>query len=260
MVTAGIDCGAKYTKAVVLKDGKVVGKSIVSSGFDQRASAEESLEHALREAGIRREDVAHITATGTGMKACGINSDTVTEVSADAKGIIFLFPSCRTVIDVGAEEGRAIRCDEKGKVLDFAINEKCAAGAGSFTESMARALEVKIEEIGELSLKSTNAVPMNAQCAVFAESEVVSLLHAKTPKPDIARAVHDAIASRITSMVRRVGIERDVALVGGVARNVGFVKSLKEGLGMEILLPEDPEYISAVGAAVIAVENWGERK
>jgi len=122
-------------------------------------------------------------------------------------------------------------------------------------EAMARALEVPLEKMGGLSLKSQNAVPMNAQCAIFAESEVVSLIHAKTPKEDIVRAVHDAIASRITSMVRRVGIEREVALVGGVARNVGFVKSMKDDLELEILIPEDPEFVGALGAAIAAAEN-----
>jgi benzoyl-CoA reductase subunit D len=156
------------------------------------------------------------------------------------------------VIDVGAEEGRAIKVDESGRVVDFAINEKCAAGAGAFTEAMARALEVKIEEMGPLSLKSTQVVPMNAQCAVFAESELVTLVHSKVPKPDMARAIHDAIADRIVSMVRRVGIEKEIMLIGGVAHNIGFVSSLNQGLKTEVIVPEDPEYVGALGAALSA--------
>ena len=257
MITAGVDCGAKNTKVVIMKDGKVLSKGSVLSGFDQKASAKEALGKALEHAGLKKEDVNHITATGAGKREVDFANDTVTEVGADAKGVSILFPSARTVIDVGAEEGRAIKTDEKGKVVDFAINEKCAAGSGAFTEAMARALEVKLEDMGELSLKSDKSVQMNAQCAVFAESEVVTLIHAKTPKEDIVKAVHDAIASRITSMVRKIGVEQDVALIGGVAKNKGFVKSLKNDLGTELLLPEDPEYVTALGAALVAAENTG---
>jgi benzoyl-CoA reductase subunit D len=181
--------------------------------------------------------------------------ENVTEISADARAIAFVLPKVRTLIDVGAEEGRAIKCAPEGKVAAFAVNEKCAAGAGTFVEAMARALELKLEELGELSLKSTMDVPMNAQCTVFAESEVISLIHAKTPKADIVRAVHEAIASRITSMARRIGVESDIALVGGVAHNVGLVDALRRGLESDVLVPSDPEYVGALGAALIAREN-----
>jgi benzoyl-CoA reductase subunit D len=257
MITAGVDCGAKNTKVVLLKDGEVIGKSAVLSGFDQKGAAQQAFEEAIKQAGVAKEDVKYITATGSGKKEVDFANNTVTEVGADAKGAHKLFPSARTVIDVGAEEGRAIKSDGSGKVVDFAINEKCAAGAGSFTESMARALEVKVEDLGDLSLQSTKEIQMNAQCAVFAESEVVTLVHAKTPKEDMAKAVHDAIASRITSMVRKIGVENDVALIGGVARNKGFVKSLKDDLGVELKLTEDPEYVTALGAAIVASEQAG---
>jgi len=258
MTTIGIDLGAKNTKVVVIKDSKILATSSVLSGFDQSASAEEALKKALNKAGMTREEIKHITATGAGMDAISFASDKVTEISANARGISAIFPTVRTVIDVGAEEGRAIRLKEDGKVIDFGINEKCAAGAGAFTEAMARALEVDLEKMGEMSLKSSKAVPMNAQCTIFAESEVVSLIHQKTPKEDIIRAVHDAIADRITSMARRVGIEKDVALVGGVANNIGFIDSMKRNLGFEVLVPKDPvapEFISAYGAALIAQDK-----
>ncbi|MHA2225018.1 MAG: acyl-CoA dehydratase activase [Candidatus Hodarchaeales archaeon] len=260
MVTVGMDFGAKNTKAVILKNGQILAKSSVLSGFDQKASEEQALNEALSNAGINRDEIKHLTATGAGMDAATLANDTVTEISANARGISELFPSARTVIDVGAEEGRAIRLGENRKVVDFGINEKCAAGAGAFTEAMARALEVDIEEMGTLSLKSTKAVPMNAQCTIFAESEVVSLIHQKTSKEDIIRAVHDAIADRITSMARRVGIEQDVALVGGVANNIGFIDSMKRNLDMEIFVPKDPiapEFVSAFGAALTAADRIG---
>ncbi|MEW5807049.1 MAG: acyl-CoA dehydratase activase [Acidobacteriota bacterium] len=255
MITAGVDCGAKNTKVVILKDGRIIGKGMILTGFNQKEAAEKAFNDAIGAAKLERSAIVKIVLTGTGRKGVDFGNGDITDVGAAAKGALFYFPTAKTVIDVGAEEGRGIRCNEKGKVIDFAVNEKCAAGAGAFTEAMARALEVKLEEIGELSLKSQKAVPMNAQCAVFAESEVVSLIHAKTPKEDIARAVHDAIASRISSMVRRIGIEKDVALVGGVARNIGFVHSLRSDLEVDLLIPEDPEYAAALGAALSAGEN-----
>ncbi len=166
-----------------------------------------------------------------------------------------MLPGVKTVIDVGAEEGRAIKCDGNGKVIDFVVNEKCAAGAGAFTEAMARALEVKVEDMGPLSLESKSAIPMNAQCAVFAESEVVTLIHAKTSKEDIAKAIHDAIADRIGSMTRRLSIEQEIALIGGCARNIGFVEALKKNLNSDIKMPEDPEFVGALGAALIAQDR-----
>jgi len=255
VVTAGVDIGAKCVKVVVLRDGKVASKAIDLGGFDQRSTSERLLLKAIADAGATEKDVACVVATGAGKDEFPRASDRVTEVTADAKGATVVHPKARTVISVGAEEGRAIRCDERGKVVDFVINEKCAAGAGAFTEAMARALELGVEDLGPLALRSTNAVPMNAQCAVFAESEVVSLVHAGTPKEDISRAIHVAIANRISSMARRTSIESDVVLIGGVARNVGFVESLKAELGMDVFVPQDPEFVSALGAAHIAWER-----
>ena len=255
MITAGIDVGAKTIKVIVLMDGKVIGRSMVMGGLDQKKSADEALQKALAEAKVAREQIAKIYATGAGRTHAPFSNGDITEVGADARGAYSLFPTARTVIDVGAEEGRSIRIDGTGKVVDFAVNEKCAAGAGSFTEAMARALEVPLEELGSLSLKSTQAVPMNAQCAVFAESEVVTMVHNKVPKADMARAIHEAIASRITSMVRKVGFEKDVVLIGGVARNVGFVKALERDLGVEVKIPQEPEFVGALGAAISAARG-----
>jgi benzoyl-CoA reductase subunit D len=159
------------------------------------------------------------------------------------------------VADVGAEEGRAAKLDEQGNALDFAINEKCAAGAGAFIEAMGRALEAPLEEMGPLALKSIKEIPMNAQCAIFAESEVVGLIHAKTEKQDISKAIHDAMASRIVSMIRRIGVNEEVVMLGGVAYNPGFVEAMKRQLGIGRLhIPDRPEFGMAVGAAVVAAE------
>lgn len=254
MVTAGIDIGAKTVKVVLAEAGRVLGKSLVLAGLDSAAATERAFDQALTAAGLKRDQVGRLMATGTGRKGCHLTAAQITEVGAAARGMTHLLPSCRTVIDVGAEEGRTVRCDGQGKVIDFAFNEKCAAGAGAFAEGMARALEVPLEELGPLALKSQQAVQMNAQCAVFAESEVVTLIHNKTPRADIARAVLDAIASRIISMVRKVGFEKDVALIGGVALNPGFVAAMQRGLELELHVPADPEYVGALGAALAAAD------
>jgi benzoyl-CoA reductase subunit D len=262
MITAGIDLGAKAVKVVILKDGQVVGRGFALSGFEQIIAAEKAFNDAMQNASVSRDQIQYVVSTGMG-KSIVINKPPInagyegTVQGTDSKGAFSLHSSARTVIDVGAEEGRAVRCDEKGRVKDFAVNEKCAAGSGAFTEAMARALEVPLVEFGPLSLKSDKAVPMNAQCAVFAESEVVSLVHAKTSKPDIARAVLDAIASRIVSMVRKIGVEKDVVLIGGVAKNPGFVEAMKRALETDIYVLEEPEYVGALGAALMAAEKAG---
>ncbi len=251
MIQVGIDAGAKFIKAVVLKDGKIIAKDQLLAGFEGKENAKKLFDQILLKAGISSEKVDSITSTGSGRKMVDFATKSITDVTAAAKGATTLYPEVHTVIDVGAEEGRSIRCNTGGKIIDFAINEKCAAGAGAFTEAMARALEIPLEDFGRISLKSEKEIPMNAQCAVFAESEVVSLLHAKTPKEDIAKSINDAVASRITSMVRKVGFEKEIALIGGVAYNIGFINSLETDLKEKLIIPEDPEYVGAYGAALL---------
>jgi len=256
MMIAGIDCGAKNTKTAILKDGNIIGKGIALTGFDQAIAVKESFEAALKDAGIDSKDIEKIGGTGAGMDEIKEADIKVNEVKAMAKAANYFFPSSRTVTDVGAEMGRAVKIDEKGQVIDFAINEKCAAGAGAFIEAMSRALEVKLEELGPMSLQSDKSIPMNAQCAIFAESEVIGLIHAKTQKLDISKAIHDAMASRIVSMIRRIGVNEDVVMIGGVGLNPGFVGSLKTQLEIDkVYIPDDPAFSAAVGAAVVAKEE-----
>ena len=256
MITAGIDCGAKNTKTIIIKDGKIVGRGKVLAGFDQEKAVEQSLAMALKDAGISKEDIQKIYATGSGKKPVILADESVNEIKAMSKGAHYFFPNARTVTDVGAEEGRAAKIDEKGNPVDFAINEKCAAGAGAFIEAMARALEVTIEEMGPLCLQSDKEIPMNAQCAVFAESEVVGLIHAKTSRPDISKAIHDSMASRVVSMIRRIGVNEDLVMIGGVGYNPGFMAAVQRELKVQkICIPDEPEYGAAVGAAVVAAEE-----
>jgi benzoyl-CoA reductase subunit D len=248
MIFAGVDVGAKTCKGVILEGGRIAGRATVPSGYD----LVKTVDQALAAAGVARDDIARIVATGAGAKAVRDSAKVVSEVTAAARGAGALDATVRTVIDVGAEEARAIKLDAQGSVVDQARNDKCAAGAGAFTEAMARALEVKLDRLGPLSLQSTQVVPMNARCVVFAESDLVSLIHARTPKADIARAVHDAIADRIASLVRRVGVAPKIMLIGGVANNVGLVESLERALEADLIIPDDPEFVSAFGAALIA--------
>jgi len=267
MITAGIDMGSRSVKVVLLEELKVDGAPALKYGvkkvhimmpgdLDQDVAADKAYDDALAAAGLKRGDIKAVFATGAGRKQVGFATEGITEMTAGAKGAVFMYPQARTVVDVGAEEGRGMKTDAEGRAIDFAGNEKCAAGAGSFAEAMSRALQMTLKEFGDASLKSDKTIPMNAQCTVFAESEVVSLIHASTPKNDIAKAVLDAVASRVCAMVRRVGIEGEVVLIGGMVHNAGFVQSLKASMGVDtISLPDMPEYISALGCALIAAER-----
>jgi benzoyl-CoA reductase subunit D len=245
-------------KAVILKDGSVISRGQAFSGFDPAKAAEHAVAEALKKAKLSLTDVNHVTATGSGLEMAPYANSTISMMGADAKAGVHLFPKARTIIDIGAEEARAVKCDEKGVMIDFVVNERCAAGAGTFIEAMARALEVKLEEMGPLSLKAERASPINATCVIFGESDVVSLIHRQESKPEIARAIFDAMADRVSSMVYRLGVNPDVVLVGGVAKDVGFVASLKRKLGVDILIPEHPEFVGALGAALAAVSRVNE--
>lgn len=255
MISAGIDLGIKTVKAVILKDGQILARSsALSGGFDRVRSAEQVWGEVLREAGLSPADVEQVIATGTGKWDVRFANDYVVEPLADVRAALWLFPSARSVIDVGADQARVVKFDANGKILDYVLNQKCAAGLGTFAETMARTLEVPLEGMSELSLKSQREVLINAQCAVFAELDVVSLIHNNTPKADIARAISNAIATKLSAMVGEMTVEKDVVLVGGVARNIGIVNCLKERLGADVLVPEEPALAGALGASLIAAE------
>jgi benzoyl-CoA reductase subunit D len=255
VITAGIDMGTQSVKAVILKKGLVVSRSKAFSGFEPAKAAEETVAEALKKAKLTSADLDHVTATGSGMEMALCSDSTVSMMGADARAGVSLFPTARTVLDVGAEEARAVKCDDKGIMVDFVVNERCAAGAGAFIEAMARALEVKLEEMGPLALKAERASPINASCVIFGESDVVTLIHRQESKPEIARAVFDAMADRVSSMLFRLGVIPDVVLVGGVAKDLGFVASLNRKLGLDVLIPEYPEFAGALGAAIIAASR-----
>lgn len=258
MIVAGIDVGGKNAHLVILKNSEILAKGHIATGIKKADAAEKLYDETLKKAGLKRENVENVVATGSAGKRVPFADMVIPDAVADAMGVNRLVPSARTIIDIGAEEGRAIKVSPEGKVIDFAINEKCAAGTGTFVEAMARALEIPVEEMAHISLTSNQSISMNAQCAVFGESEVVSLIHQKIPKQDIAKAVHDAIAGRIASVARIVGLEKDVVMIGGVAKNIGFVDAFKKEVSMDIIIPDDPDLVGALGAAETAAA--GEKK
>lgn len=260
MIAAGIDVGGKNVHLVICKDGAKIIKGKKTAGIHKAKAAEALYDEILQQVGLKREDVEYVVATGTAGKYVAFVDSVIPAVTADAMGVNRLVPSARTVIDVGAEEGRAIKVSPEGKIFDFAINEKCAAGTGTFVEAMSRALEIEVEEMAQISLNSDRSISINAQCAVFGESEVVSLIHQNVAKQDIAKAVHDAIAGRIASIARIVGLEKDVVMIGGVAKNDGFVDALKRELDMDVLVPGEPDYIGALGAAEAAAAGISAAK
>jgi benzoyl-CoA reductase subunit D len=252
MIAVGIDVGGKNAHIVIVKDGVILAQEKTETGIHKAETAEKLYDETLKKVALKRADVGSVVATGSAGKRIPFADRAIPDAAADALGVNRLVPSARTIIDVGAEEGRAVKINPEGKVLDFAINEKCAAGTGTFIEAMARALEITVEEMAHIALNSNQSIQMNAQCAVFGESEVVSLIHQKVPKQDISKAVHDAIAGRIASVARIVGLEKDVVMIGGMAKNVGFVDALKKEISREIIVPDDPDFVGALGAAEAA--------
>jgi benzoyl-CoA reductase subunit D len=252
MIVSGVDAGGKNIHMVIMNDGEILVKGETPAGINKADAAERLYAELLGKADLTREQIDRVVATGSGGKRVAFANGIIPDAAADCRGIHRLVPTARTIIDVGGEEARAIKTNEAGKVLDFAVNEKCAAGTGTFVEAMARALEMPVEEMATSSLNSTKSVSMNAQCAVFGESEVVSLIHQRTPKADIARAVHDAIAGRVASVARIIGLDSDVVMIGGMSLNAGFVDSLRRETGLDVIVPKDSGYVGALGAAIAA--------
>jgi len=253
MIVSGIDVGSQNIHIIIKKDDQILSKGTALAGIKKADAVEALYDKVLKYAGISKKDVERVAATGSAAKRVLFANGFISDVAADARGVNKVIPNGRTIIDVGAEEARAIKVSPDGKVIDFAINDKCAAGTGTFVEAMARALEISVEEMAKMALDSTKSIPMNAQCAVFGESEVVSLIHQNISKPDISRAVMDAVAGRVGSIVRIIGLERDVVLIGGMAKNIGFVHSLQNNIEMDIIVPDDPDYMGAIGAAEAAL-------
>ncbi|MHC1585562.1 MAG: acyl-CoA dehydratase activase [Candidatus Syntropharchaeia archaeon] len=252
MISAGIDVGSLCTKTVILEDEKILSYSILRSGAAYRGAAESSMNEALKNAGLKIEEVKRIISTGYGRRRVPFADREVTEITCHATGAKKLFPDVHTVIDIGGQDSKVIRVNDEGRAINFVMNDKCAAGTGRFLEVMALALEVDIEELGELSFQSKKDIEVSSICTVFAETEVISLLSQGEEKADIASAIHRSIARRIVGMVGQLGIEERIVMTGGVAKNPGTVHAIEELLGKKISVPEEPQIVGAFGAAIIA--------
>jgi predicted CoA-substrate-specific enzyme activase len=255
MIVAGVDIGAVSSKTVIMNDKGILGYSILPTGYDIPKRAEEVTILALERARLSMDDLDYIVATGYGRRSTPFADETITEITCHARGAYWAVPETRTIIDIGGQDSKAIRIDDKGNVIDFVMNDKCAAGTGRFLEVMANALEVDLEEFANLSLVAKDPCSISSICTVFAETEIVSLRAEKRKLEDIIGGVHKAISKRVAALVRHVGIENRLVFTGGVARNKGMLRSLEEELGYPIHVPETPQITGALGAAIIARER-----
>ena len=251
---AGIDIGASTTK-VVLFDRDVFSSHSIPSGGNYREAAKRVITGVLAKAGLSFEEIASIVTTGYGASSTPFLGKQVTEISCQGRGINYLAPTVRTIIDLGDQATRVIRVSGAGKPTDFVVSEKCAAGSGRFLQIIAKVLGIGLDDLGPLSLKAKNAVKFSTGCAVFAESETISRIAEGTAKEEILAGVHEAMASKVQSLLERVKLEQDCALTGGGAKNIGLIKSIETKIGIGLLLPPEPQLTAALGAALIARDD-----
>lgn len=256
MYVLGIDSGSTSTNAVILDENKTIKAfSVIRTGAKSMDSADRILNDILGKAELERKDLSTIVSTGYGRVSIPFADSNVTEISCHGKGAHYLNPDIRTILDIGGQDSKAIRLNENGDVTDFVMNDKCAAGTGRFLEMMARTLEISTAELGPVSKDWKENIEISSMCSVFAESEVISLIAQNKEKADIAHGIHNAIAGKAISLLKRVGIEGGCMMTGGVAKNSGVVRSLEEKLGTKLYISEEPEIVGALGAALFALEN-----
>jgi len=251
----GVDIGAGTSKGVITKDGKPLAYHLLPSGANYRVAAQKLREELLAKAGLLPEDIAYTIVTGCGAGSVPFSGQEVADLRCCARGISTIFPSVRTVIDVGEQSSQVIRLSEGGQVINFVVSEKCAAGSGRFLNIIANVLRIDLKDIGPLSLRSKNPVTFTTGCAVFGESEAVSRVAEGISKEDILAGVHKALADKISALIDRVGLEKQCAISGGGGLDVGLIKSVAEKLGVQLLVPPQPQIITALGAAIMAEES-----
>ncbi len=252
---AGIDIGSISTEAVIVdQGGKILGCAIELTGAESSKALQRALGRSLEQAGIGQEHVSQTVSTGYGRERAPSDWK-ITEITCHGRGVYEIFPQVRTILDIGGQDSKAIRLDQTGRVINFQMNDKCAAGTGRFLEVMARALEVEVSEMGSLEKQSQKPLRVSSVCTVFTESEIVGLLARGEKREDIIKAVHNSVAERVFGLLSRVGIEPEISLSGGVAKNIGIVRALSEKIGLKLLVPEEPQIMGAYGAALIAREK-----
>lgn len=256
MITAGIDVGSTTTKAVVLRDNGVYSFSLRPTGIDITEAAHGALTEALEKIHLSFEDIDRIVSTGYGRISIPFSTGAITEITCNAAGVHYFYPKASLVVDIGGQDSKVIKMNSEGRVLQFAMNDKCAAGTGRFLEVAAQTLGVRLEEMGRISMESKNKITISSTCTVFAQTEIVSLIARKTGKEDIAAALHESVASRVFGLISSVnpGTKAEVVMTGGVARNPAIVRLLERMMGREVSVPENPQIVTAFGAALLAKE------
>ncbi len=250
---AGVDVGSTQTKAIIVDEaGAIVGRALTETGASVRRAAEQAFEVALRDAGLRDEEVEFVVGTGYGRYTVTFGKAQVTEISCHGRGAAHMFPGTRTVLDMGGQDTKAIRVSPAREILDFCMNDKCAAGTGRFLGAAATALDIPLDRLGPTAMTGERPVKISTTCTVFAESEVLSWLGKGKKIGDILLGVHQSIAARSVGLLRRVGIEAEVTFTGGVARNVAMIAALNERLGLSVNVSPESHFMGALGAALFA--------
>ncbi len=253
---AGVDVGSTQTKAIIINEAKeIIGRSLTETGANVVVAAENAYTAALQDSNIQEEEVEYVIGTGYGRYRVTFGNTQVTEISCHARGASYMFPNTKTVLDMGGQDTKAIRVSPRGEVLDFCMNDKCAAGTGRFLGAAADALDIPLSELGPVAMKAERPVKISTTCTVFAESEVLSWLGKGKKIEDILWGVHLSIASRSIGLLRRVGIEAEVTFTGGVTKNVGMIKALEQAIGFRLNVSNESHYIGALGAAIFALDH-----
>ncbi len=250
----GIDIGSAGSKAVIVDGAKISGWAVIPSGTNYATAAATVRARALEQAGLKEGDIKATAATGTGGRNAGADSYHGV-ILCDTRGVNTLFPTARTVIDIGGQGSQVITLDEAGKVVNFSISEICATGSARLLQVLARILGIKMEEIGPLSLKATRPSNFSTSCSVFLETEVITRISQGDKPEDILAGIHRSIAEKVVAMARGLTLQPDVVIIGGGAMDGGLVQAIEEKLDIKSLLPENPRIIAALGAAVIARET-----
>ena len=261
-LVAGIDCGTSFTKAVVLSENgepHLIGKGRARSGVEVNHAANDSLQQALEEAGVDRDQLDYIATTGFGRYGVNFRDIQVTEITTAARGAHFMIPGTTAILDVGGQCTRAIGITETGKVKQFKSNDKCAAGSGMFIQRAAKYLEIPLEQVGDLSLRATHPQPISSVCAVLAETEIINHVSAGLSVEDILRGIHESLADRAGSLLKRVEMKSDLTLIGGVAKQAGMVKAIEDRLHVRVHVPPDCDFVCALGAGLLGLKRLAGR-
>ena len=253
---AGVDVGSTQTKAIIINEAReMVGRSLIDTGANVVMAAEHAFREALGNSDLREEEVEYVVGTGYGRYRVTFGNMQITEISCHGRGAVHMFPGTRTVVDMGGQDTKAIRVSESGEIVDFCMNDKCAAGTGRFLGAASSALDIPLDQLGPTALRGERPVKISTTCTVFAESEVLSWLGKGKKIEDILLGVHQSIAARSAGLLRRVGVEDEVTFTGGVARNVAMIETLNERLGLDVNVSEESHFMGAIGAALFALDH-----